>query len=250
MNKYLSGIHISVQQQFANRGLFVGRIFLYLSVVYLFYQVFHAVSATPERIWYLAITEWLILSTAPLAFQICDDIKSGQIAYFMLRPLGYLSYRFCDGLGSILVRFVVLEACCLGLGYGLTGMIPGSLLTWLLGSLVGFLAVILYTVLGMLIGLLSFWIREIQTVVYLNLTATFCFGGLIVPLEFYSETLRFFCFSTPYPWILWWPAQLLTGAKINFFATFLGWGTWMVILCLIIHFLYQKCLQAFVAEGG
>ena len=250
VNKYRSSIEISIQQQFANRGLFIGRIFLYVSVVYLFYQVFHTVSATPERIWYLAITEWLILSTAPLAFQISDDIKSGQIVYFMLRPLHYLSYRFCDGLGAIVVRLGVLGVCCLALGYGLTGMIPGSLFTWVLGSFIGFLGVVLYSVIGILIGLLSFWIREIQSVVYLNLTATFCFGGLIVPLEFYSETFRTVSFCTPYPWVLWWPAQFITGSTVNFEAAFLGWGIWMVILCFIIHLLYRKCLQEFVVEGG
>ena len=249
-NKYWSSISIALHQQLANRGLFVGRIFLYVSVVYLFSQVFKSVSATPERIWYLAITEWIILSTPSIAFHISEDIKSGQIAYFILRPIHYLVYRLCEGFGVIAVRFLVLGVCCLTIGYLLTGMIPGNLITWCIGAIFGILSIFLYSLLQILIGIFSFWIKEIQTIVYLNLTATFCFGGLIVPLEFYSTTVRTFAFSSPYPWVLWWPAQFLTGGSVNIAFALLGWAIWVVILLFLIRFVYAKCLQNFVSEGG
>lgn len=248
--KYWASIQIAIRQQLSQHGQLVGRLFLYFVIVYLFHQVFQSVGAPKERFWYLAVTEWLILSTPPLAFQIAEDIMNGQVVYFILRPMSFLSIRFCECLGTIAVRFVLLGVCCLGLGSQLSYAIPGDLFTWGVGALFGMLSIILYSVLAILIGLCSFWLREIKTLIFLNLTATFCFGGLIVPLDFYSTWVRNLCFWTPYPWILWCPAELITGGKVNIGSAFMGWCVWMLILTVAIYFVYQKCMKSFVVEGG
>ncbi len=248
--KYLASIQITIRQQLSQRGQLVGRLFLYFVIVYLFHQVFQSVGAPKERFWYLAITEWLILSTPSLAFQIAEDVNNGQVAYFILRPMSYLSIRFCESIGTIVVRFVLLGFSCLGLGVLLSHSIPGDLLTWGIGTLFGVCSVLLYSLLAVLIGLCSFWLREIKTLIYLNLTATFCFGGLIVPIDFYSPWVRDLCFWTPYPWILWCPAQLITGGDVNISSALLGWSVWVVILIFCIHFVYKRCMKSFVVEGG
>lgn len=224
--------------------------FLYTLVVWLYSQVFQSVGAPIERAWYLAITEWVILSSPPLALQLENDIRSGQIAYFMLRPLHYLKLRFLECAGVVIVRYWMLAVLCLLLGFSLTGHFPGTWMTWLLGSGISLLSILLYVIILMIIGLLAFWLKDIRTTLYLNLTATFCFGGLIVPLDFYSETFRNLCFTTPYPWILWWPAQTITGADLNQSAAFLNWGIWFFILTGCTLVLYQHCTRVLVTEGG
>ncbi len=242
---------MAIRQQLVQWSQLVGRIILYGVIVYLFYQVFQSVKAEPNRVWYLAITEWVILSTSSVAFQISRDIQSGQIVYFMLRPMHYLVFRFCECMGTSLVRFILLGFCCFLLGFFLIGAMPEKtyLWTWITGILFSILGVLLYSLILVLIGLLSFWIKEIQVLVYLNLTATFCFGGLIVPLDFYSDFLKKISFCTPYPWILWWPAQWLTDT-VNLSHAFLGWSFWMFFLVICIGILYEKCLKFFVVEGG
>lgn len=249
-NKYLTSIEMSIRNQVTRRGDLLGRVILYLTIVYLFYQVFQSVGAPSNRIWYLAITEWLILSTPPVALEINEDIRTGQIVYFMLRPMQYLSLRFCECFGYFLVRFMLLAVCCLSLGYILTGYFPSDLSTWVLGFGLGILSVSLYILISILLGIASFWFREIQPLIYLNLTATFCFGGLIVPLEFYSDLLRKISYLTPYPWVLGWVADTLTGQPWSLSVSLLAWAGWMLGIGGVILFLYHKCLSAFVLEGG
>ncbi|MDB6096406.1 MAG: hypothetical protein JWM09_684 [Francisellaceae bacterium] len=249
-NKYLACIQISMRQQLAKRTQLLGRIFLYSMIVYLFSQVFQSVQAPPQRIWYLAVTEWIILSAPPIAFQISEDINSGQIVYFLLKPIHYLILRFCENLGSILIRFVLLGIICVGLSFSLTRFIPNSLSTWIIGIILVFISILLASLVGILIGLFSFWVKDIKTLIYLNLTMTFCLGGLIVPLSFYSKALYILCYLTPYPWILGGPAEYLSGTVQNCSSLFLGSSLWVLALLILIKILYKKCLLSFTAEGG
>lgn len=249
-NKYLASILIAIRQQLAQKGQLIGRLILYFVIVYLFSQVFQSVEAGEKRIWYLAITEWVTLSTPAIAYRIAEDIRSGQVIYFMLRPLDYLWMRFCECIGIALVRFIMLMICCFGFAYYLTGLWPSSPTTLMIGIGLGMLSVLLYSLLTILIGVFSFWLKEIQPLIYLNLTATFCFGGLIVPLSFYSETLRSLSFATPYPWMLWWPAEYMTGNSPDLVLSLLAFTGWLCLIVVLIVFLYQKCLESFVSEGG
>lgn len=250
MNKYLASIKIAIRQQLAQKGKTLGRLLLYPTVIFLFYQVFASVTNDSNRFWYLAITEWIILSTTPVAFRIAEDVQSGQITYALLRPMRYLWMRLCECAGISFVLFLELGALCLCIGFLLTHEFPGSLSSWLIGSVFAILGIVLYTLIGILIGLFAFWFSEIQNLIYLNLTATFCFGGLIVPLEFYSESFRNFCFYTPYPWILWWPASYIVGNPLSLTDAFLGWGIWMLLISMAILFVYRKCMNSFELEGG
>ena len=251
-NKYLANIGMAARLQLANRAQLIGRIFLYVMIVYLFYQIFQSVKAGSNRIWYLAVTEWIMLSTPPLALQIEQDIRNGQIAYFLLRPMNYLSLRFCEAFGGFLIRYGILGILCLLLGFTLTKTLPNSFSSLCLGGVIAFMGIILYSLILTLIGIFSFWIKDIHPILYLNLTATFCFGGLIVPLSFYSDFFRKICFMTPYPWILSWPAETITGMLTwqNHLYAVLGWIFWVSTITLLIHVLYRRTMHSFIIEGG
>jgi ABC-2 type transport system permease protein len=225
----------------------VGRMILYFVIMYLFSQIFQNIQAPSFQLWYSAMTQVITLSSSTIAFQIAQDMQSGQIAHFLIRPIHYLGYRLCEAMGISFVRYFFLIACYLAARFYVTGSIPDRLL---LGMVFGMAGIFLYTLISVLIGLLSFWIKEIKSVFYLNLTATFCFGGLIVPLDFYSPLIRTIGFSTPYPWILWWPAGWMVNLSTHFLFPFLGWCTWIVLLGALLITVYSKCIKSFVMEGG
>lgn len=249
-NKYSASIAISIRQQLSQRGQLAGRAVLYLVIVCLFYQVFQSVNASLERLWYVAITEWIALSTIPIAFQIAQDIKNGQIVYGLLRPMNYLVLRFYECMGTSLVRFIMIGIGCIGFSFYLTNTFPGDFYIWVAGTLFAYLSVILFTLISILIGIFSFWLTDIQPLIYLNLTVTFCFGGLIVPLNYYSNFFKKLSFCTPYPWILWWPADYIIGGNTPIWIALLGMSFWIIAIVLSILFLYRRCLNSFISEGG
>lgn len=251
-NKYAACITLSIHQQLSQKGLLLGRFVLYVIIVYLFHQVFQSVGAPIERTWYLALTECFILSTPPIAHQIAEDCNNGQIVYFMLRPIHYLSLRFCESLGGIFIRFILLGITGFILGLLLTSKIPQTFAVWTLGIFFGIFGILLYTLISILIGLFAFWLKDIKTLIYFNLTATFCFGGLIVPLEFYSGSFFKICLLTPYAWVLWWPAATITEGPISHSLTYayVMFPFWILFILFLIRVTYQKALRTLVVEGG
>lgn len=248
--KYYKSAQAGLNQQAKQRGLLLGCSFLYITIVYLFSQVFKSVGAEPIRLWYLAVTEWIIISATPAAFQIASDLKSGQVAYFSLRPIHYLYFRLSDAFGKFLVKFIILECLCLAIGYALTGFFPCKISTWLIGNFLVLAGALLYMLISMSIGLSAFWLREIDSLFYMNLTATFCFGGLIIPLAFYSPLFRTISSYTPYPSILAAPSEWMTGQSVNILSAFLEWSMWMIVSGIIMHILYNRCLKTLAEEGG
>lgn len=147
------------------------------------------------------------------------------------------------------MRYTILGFCCLGVTFFLTSNFPTNIISFLIGSFFVLLSIILYTSITILIGICSFWIGDIKDVFYLNLTAGFFFGGLIVPIDFYPSFLRSFYFYTPYPWIIWGPAEYITEGDIDFMQFILGWGKWMLILSFLISIVYCKFIKSFMARG-
>ena len=92
IHKYWILIQSFIYPKILERGELLGRIFLYTMVVYLYSQVFCSVKADLNRLWYISVTEWIILSTSSVSFQIAQDVKDGRIVYFLLRPIHYILF--------------------------------------------------------------------------------------------------------------------------------------------------------------
>lgn len=247
LNKYIISFKSGVRQQLAEKSQLVGRCFVYFVVVYVFFQVFESVNASLFQFSYFAMTQAISLSTSLLAFQIAQDMQNGQVAHFLVRPMNYVLYRLTEAIGISFVRYLLFIFCYLAVQFYLKIALSVHTLE---GILFGMAGVFLHILLTTFIGICSFWIRDIKSIVYLNLTATFCFGGLIVPLTDYSPLMQSIAFLTPYPWILWWPAAWASGDSIDILSALLAWFSWTILLSFLIAFAYKKCIRSFVAEGG
>lgn len=248
-NKYLVAFYTAIKQQLSEKGQLLGSIGLYAVLIYLFFQVFESVAAIGPRLWYIGITRWIIASTPSIAFQMAYDIKSHSFGYFLIRPIHYLGLRFSEGLGVSLVRCMAIGPVCIFLCFKLTGHFPISSTRIFLGMLLIMGAILLYILMTLLIGMTAFWLKDIKNIFYLNLTASFCFGGLTVPLDFYPTTIRCFCWCTPYPFILWAPAQWITGGEVSLCIIFMALLGWILFFCLLLAIMYKKCIHSFLSES-
>ncbi|MBN2478936.1 MAG: hypothetical protein JXA94_01780 [Parachlamydiales bacterium] len=236
--------------QIKEKSQILGKALLYIIIVYLFYQIFENVKAPSNRLWYFAMTQGIILSTMPLVLQISNDIRSNQITYFLLQPVNFLILRFSEAIGASILRYIILIILCLIFVPFLKGEALISRINILFSVFLGILGIILYTQISLLIGILSYWIKEIKTLLYFNLTATFCFGGLIVPIQLYPKIMQKICFFTPYPWILWWPANFFSAEDVNHISGFTGWIIWNLVFILLNGYFFKKYKNNLVMDGG
>ena len=55
-------------------------------------------------VWYLAVTEWILLSAPPIHIEIQEAIRRGDVVYRLGRPVSYVGAEFAEGLGLLAVR--------------------------------------------------------------------------------------------------------------------------------------------------
>jgi len=250
MKKYFRAMLCTISQSLKERNQIFGRLIVFTVIIYLFCQIFESINSSVERIWYVTMTEGLILSTTTLVFQIVKDIQTNAVAYFLLRPVNYSLLRISEAIGIAILLYLVLMSWGILFLILLKGIFVASIFSTISSMLIGILSLFLYVQISMLIGLLSFWVIEIKTLIYFHLTAAFCFGGLIIPITYYPPLMQKICFCTPYPWILWWPGSVFSGILVNHFIAFAGWLGWSIFFGFLNVLVFERYKKALVMNGG
>src|SRR5206468_2939610 len=61
-----------------------------------------AIAADPKSlVWYLASTEWILLSAPLMHVDVQEALRRGDVAYQVGRPVSYVGATFAQGLGSV-----------------------------------------------------------------------------------------------------------------------------------------------------
>lgn len=204
-----------------------------------------------DMVWYLALTEWVVLSV-PLAYaDIERDVKSGDIAYLLGRPVSYLSVKLFEAFGTLALRMLVLGVAGALMARLFSGGFPsnptGLLLAVPLCFVAGLLATITYTA----IGFSAFWLQEATPVYWVWQKMSFVFGGLILPLSIYPAWLRQIALFTPFSFFLYRPAHAVVQADPGeALRTLLGQLAWGVVAVAVLKALYARGQKILQVNGG
>lgn len=131
------------------------------------------------------------------------------------------------------------------------GEIKLTLLNVVSFVLSGMLSVILYFVLSMCIGMLSFWVLSIGNLhIFLDSTITL-FSGSIIPLWLIPEKLLLIYEILPFKYLYYYPISLGCGTsdKSLFFVILYQLG-WCIALGLVSQVIYQRGCKKFQDFGG
>ena len=99
----------------AEPGELYGRVVFFFVILGVFSSLWRAVAITGASVggnantlvWYLAVTEWVLLSAPHIQFQIEDDVRRGDVAYQIVRPASYLGGHFARSLGK--ARLIAID---------------------------------------------------------------------------------------------------------------------------------------------
>ncbi|MFN2225430.1 MAG: ABC-2 family transporter protein, partial [Anaerolineae bacterium] len=172
MTRYWSVLRTSARQQWVYRSEMLARsvqMVLFMGVFMALWSTAYGVSGQSElegfslvdMVWYLAMTETVTLSTSRIFFEIAEQVRAGDLAYTLARPLSYPYFQVANSLGGSAPRLVMnLAVAALVVSIGLrqvAGSWPGLAAFLVLAVL----ALILDALLAVLIGLAAFWLEEI-----------------------------------------------------------------------------------------
>ncbi|HEY0734867.1 MAG TPA: ABC-2 family transporter protein [Herpetosiphonaceae bacterium] len=263
LSKTIAVLRITIAARLAYIGEILIRTSFLVMVLYIFTQLWRTTNGSqdvvaltgfeiPQLIWYLAFTEAIIMSAVALGENDVDrEVRSGDIAYRLARPLPYPLYHLGAALGERLLRFVlnlIVGALVALIVVGPIPLAPLSLLAAFSAALLGFVVDWIWT---FTISLLSFWVEDTMGLHLLYRRAQMLLGGMLIPLSAYPEWLGNITRLLPFQYLVYQPARLFVETTVT------GWFNLMATLALIglvsllpMLAIYHLGLRRVSAQGG
>lgn len=261
LRKYEAISRITVKNQLTYvTDLFIRTLFLLL-ILYIFIQLwtvtYDGAGQTviggyrfQELIWYLIFSESMVTALPRLHITVEDEVKTGGIGYLLCKPVSYILYRYAEFAGEYAVRLIVnlLVGGALGVllfgppsfGWGLAGFVP-----------IAALAVSLNFMIRMLLSLCAFWVEEIQGLIFVYDKLLFTVGGMLLPLELFSEPLRSICSWLPFQTMIYFPVKTVihfdASRMLQMAGIQLAWG---LLFGLLLGLVYQRGVAKLNVNGG
>ncbi|HVX38165.1 MAG TPA: ABC-2 family transporter protein [Gemmatimonadaceae bacterium] len=255
--KYGAFARVGFAEARAEPGELYARVAFLVVILGVFSALWRAVGASGsgagERatmVWYLAMTEWVLMSAPNLHFDIEAEVRRGDVAYQIARPVSYLGAHVARGLGALGVRAPVLlaTACAAGAVFGGAPARPMMVARVIA---IGGGASLGMSVWYASIGLLAFWLGDVAPVYWIWQKFTFVLGGLLLPLSFYPNLVIRLAMVTPFPPLLTGPASFVLARPLYGVAELLGLMLfWSMAACAVAGLLFRHATRTLQVNGG
>jgi ABC-2 type transport system permease protein len=258
LRKYVGFLHIARREARRTRGETYGRVLFFGVILGVFSTLWRAVSesgmplrARPEQlVWYLAVTEWIVLGVPAIHLDIENDVRRGDVIYRMARPISYLGSLLAEGAGRLSVRLPRLALLGLAFAWLFAGRGPDFSLALLYVIPLGIAAAFVLMTIYVLIGLLAFWLGETAPVYWVCQKLLFVLGGLMLPLDIYPAKVLTVAKLTPFPSLLYGPASLMLGGPQRPLAIAASLALWSVVLIGFAALLVRGARRKLELYGG
>jgi len=260
MIKYYHFARMAFGDYANNRLRMLTRFIVYMLLAWMMVTMWEVVYDTghgPQGIslldmgWYNGIVQMMFFLSPRLFVVIDEDVRSGNIGYFLNRPMPYLWMRLAEGIGGlafhILVFFlagtVFLTLFMGGLPSGGMGILLQSLCLLIGGS-------IIHLLFQIFCGLSTFWTNDAIFIYHTYQKTVLLLGGIYIPIHLYPammhpEILKLLPFAA----MVGGPSSVLIGQ--GGFAEILGLQLfWITFILLALKSFYAVCLRKVEVNGG
>jgi ABC-2 type transport system permease protein len=258
ISKYAGILRVSLQTALAYRANVLSGFLFYTMYIVVFFNLWRAIYAGGgveglsfrQMIWYLCITELIGFGTR-VNLDIANQVKTGEIAYQLLRPYSYIGFRFASVAGEMLYRLFTYGLLALALGFLTVGPIDGFRPWTLAPSLMSvFLGIGIHFMSMTAIGLAAFRIEE-TVGLYLVYQKLVFMLGMFIPVEFLPDWLASIARNLPFSYVTWAPARLVVGFTWELFLQVIAAQLfWFAVISCIAVLQYRSGIKSVQSQGG
>ncbi len=187
-------------------------------------------------------------------WQIAADIREGNISQFLIKPIDYLAYRFCLYTAGRLI-------------YTAVALVPISIFIFCLRdyfvlpkdatALAAFalsvaMAGLLQFLISYTMALLSFWVLEVATFIFILFAFEYLAAGHLFPLDILPPAVMQALHYTPFPYLLYFPVSIYLG-QITGAALWQGLAVqagWVLAGYALARFIWNRGVKKYAAFGG
>ncbi len=202
-------------------------------------------------VWYLVVTEAIVMGTPRLVNTLSEEIKHGDIAYRLTKPVNYVLYNYAQYLGEAAVRIAANLVIGGAVAFAFFGLPPT---TWASGGLFLItvaIAVTMQFTLNMIISLSLFWIEDGRGLDLISSRLVMILGGMMIPLPLFPAWLAAVCTYLPFQVVAYLPANTLVDLSAeNVRPDLLRSAVWIGLFAGLCWLLYRKGVRQLHVQGG
>ena len=202
----------------------------------------------PEMITYHAWTfVVMLIGQGHASWNLSEDIRMGRISCYLIYPFNFWEFHTASFLSfQGLQIFIAAVSLLFFSSFGFLNFQPDTFAQGFCLTLV--ISLFWYT-LQYLTGILAFWLEETWILrVILSIVANFL-SGAIIPLDLYPPWLVQTLQYTPFPYLVYYPVQILMGESVPILQSYLVIGFWTIIVIFCSRLLWRKGIKLYTAAG-
>lgn len=186
------------------------------------------------------------------AWAIVDEIHTGKIVGFLVKPTSYYLARFAIYLGKATIRFFTMIPAIV-IGLALLHINPIDLLQLHFLKFIPYflLGLILHMCVVIILGVLSFPLDRASAAIFTFQTAIFLVGGKLFPLSLFPDWVQAIMKFLPFHFMTYTPLTTLLGQP-TFLPFIPGLGIsllWIGVAVLIMRSLWVRGMKTYEGFG-
>jgi len=208
----------------------------------------------PEMMMYLIFANFIFAFTCIEAdTDLEDNIKSPKLGQKLIRPINFIAdmllRHFTDSLCKLLFVYmpiILFVIFVLGGNNIDVFRLPLFILTL-------FIAFSLNASFALIIGFMSFWLTEIWGISAIRNILTGLLSGTMFPLSIFSYEIQRFFLLTPFPYMTYIPAKVVSDSDFDLQIVFDGLQisvVWLLGLSLAVFTLYKNGIRLYTVKGA
>lgn len=258
MNKYLNFFAISAKQAWGNKSVLIGLVFFTFILLLTYNQLWSVIGIKEGNgqinaafLWYLLLGEIIILSPSKIEREIEYDIRSGNLSYYINKPVSFFAMRLSEALGNMSISFIFMIVFGSIITYLLTLRLPFEIKYFPTIILMCYISAIINVIMMLLVGFCALWIEDIRLLGMMAQRFAFVLGGAIFPLSIYPQWFIDIAKWTPYYSIYYLTIKLVYDFSwLNLFQALALNLIWVSIFGLLIYISYKKLYKKVEVCGG
>lgn len=198
----------------------------------------------------IIIQIWTAAWSAPF---LARNIRLGRLSPYLLRPFPYLFDQIANNIGEKVVKTLFTLPIVLAiLWYFHTPFPTLSGVQWFLFVLSWFCAGVIYFLFDTCMGLLGFWLEEIEAIRQFNYVLKDLLSGMLFPLFLLPTVLQNISHVLPYRYELSFPLEIILKklSSTEIITGFIWQFFWLIVIIFLYSFLWKRGLVKYSANGN
>lgn len=261
MKKYFAVISNSLKKNLAYRAnsfiMMFSTLFSFAVLFYFWSSIYRqgnqigTYSLSEIISYYIFITIFELLFSAGVSWEIGYEIKNGQIINNILRPIGYLEYKFSQLIGNFLHRLMFFLPVIVAVIFFLRNFLthPQAESDYVFLALLVFAAFALNFLIYFIVGMLAFWVIDTTGFFFACLVIVSFMQGQWMPLDLLPKWFAELGNFLPFKYLFFVPVGIASGRETFDWSMLAISLTWCVVLFCLAKFLHEKGIKKYEGYG-